>query len=117
MARATAHLDAIPSDWKPRRALHASGRSLAKATAGPGPQMVPEEVPDDDEDFEVPLGADGRPRASGVPRGAGSPQSEEHQHILRLPEYYRKLGLDESVIDLEKIERAFVKRLQEAASP
>merc|ERR1712196_737151 len=34
---------------------------------------------------------------------------EEHQHILRLPEYYRKLGLDESVIDLDKIERAFVK--------
>ena len=108
MARATAHLDAIPSDWKPPVPLHEKVAAAKKKMGRARPQMVPEEVIDD-EDFDVPLGDDGRPRGETACLAEADRLREEHQHILRLPEYYRKLGLDESVIDLDKIERAFVK--------
>ena len=108
MARATAHLDAIPSDWKPPVPLHDKVAAAKKKMGRARPQMVPEEEPDD-EDFEVPLGDDGRPRGETACLEEADRLREEHHAILRLPEYYRKLGLDESVIDLDKIERAFVK--------
>ena len=108
MARATAHLDAIPPDFKPPVPLHDKVAAAKKKMGRALPQMVPEEEPDD-EDFEVALGDDGRPRGETACLEEADRLREEHQHILRLPEYYRKLGLDESVIDLDKIERAFVK--------
>ena len=108
MARATAHLDAIPSDWKPPVPLHDKVAAAKKKMGRALPQMVPEEEPDD-EDFEVALGDDGRPRGETACLEEADRLREEHHAILRLPEYYRKLGLDESVIDLDKIERAFVK--------
>ena len=89
--------------------LHEKVAAAKKKMGRARPQMVPEEQPDDDEDFEVPLGDDGRPRGETACLEEADRLREEHQHILRLPEYYRKLGLDESVIDLDKIERAFVK--------
>ena len=52
MARATAHLDAIPSDWKPPVPLHEKVAAAKKKMGRARPQMVPEEQPDDDEDFE-----------------------------------------------------------------
>ena len=50
MARATAHLDAIPSDWKPPVPLHDKVAAAKKKMGRARPQMVPEEEPDD-EDF------------------------------------------------------------------
>ena len=52
MARATAHLDAIPSDWKPPVPLHDKVAAAKKKMGRALPQMVPEEEPDD-EDFEA----------------------------------------------------------------
>ena len=108
MAKATAHLTGVPKkDPVPLYEKYAA----AKRLRGKGfPQMVEQDPLPPSEDVELFLGDDGRPLGEKECVAHADFIREKHAAVLRLPEHHARLGLDESVIDVDRIEIAFVKQ-------